>query len=270
MTEQDQGTSAEKPEAGANASEQSSRPPKRLENGRAGRIVGVVVTIVVLVLLVVGIIYFTRALRTRPTVVPSVLRMTEPAAGTQLSASGFQVGRVSEVATGNVGVGLVVTQKPVGNATAPKGSPVDLTIAVAPINTSAPKLIGMTQAEAVALLESQLFIPGRYREYSDKVPAGTVAEQLPEPGVPVQTGTRIIISVSLGSGTGSTVPDIVGLSQAKATEALVKAGVTPLWTYSTFSGTSAAVGTVIDQAPNPGTVVPAGENVAAIVTVAAQ
>ena len=266
MTDQDSGRREEAPVAdtGTRATKRSKSPRK----GRGAAVAGVVVTLVVLVLLAGGIFYFTRAIKTRPTVVPNVLRMTEPAAATQLTAAGFRPGLVTQVATGSVGVGLVVTQEPVANATAPRGSAVNLALAVAPINTSTPKLIGMTQADAVALLEGALFIPGHYREYSDKVPAGTVAEQLPEPGIPIQTGTRVFISVSLGPGTGSTVPNIVGMLQPQATAALTKAGLRPVWTYSTLNPRHEAFQTVLDQAPNPGTVVPAGEAVAAVVTVA--
>jgi eukaryotic-like serine/threonine-protein kinase len=249
-------------------SEQDQKPSAASADTKPNRtILWVVLAVLAAIALGAGITYLLQSIRTRPEVVPNVLRMTQPAAASEITAAGFDVGTVSKLATSQVGVGLVVTQNPLADATAPKGSGVDLSIAVAPVDASTPDLVGMTGDAATKLLADHLFLPRTYRQYSATVPTGSVAAQLPTPGTPTQTGNQIYISVSLGKGKGNTVPEIVGMSQAQAATELQRAGITPIWNFTNINPAALPVGAVVDQAPEPGTVIPTDEVIVAAVAI---
>jgi beta-lactam-binding protein with PASTA domain len=261
----DIGTSAPTSSSGAPAEPTTPSPGARRKKG-AGKLVGWIIAAIVLAVAVIGgALYLIRSIQTRPIVVPNVLRLSQAAAATQLTAVGLKVGTVSKVATSQVGVDLVVTQKPDASATVPKGSGVDLALAVEPVDVSTPNLVGMTGDAATQILAENLFIPKRYREYSTTVPTGTVAAQLPAAGVPTKTGNVIFVSVSIGYGKGNTVPNLIGTSQAQAATSLKLAGINPVWNYTNINPAHLPVGSIIAQAPSAGTVIPTDEVVAASV-----
>jgi beta-lactam-binding protein with PASTA domain len=136
--------------------------------------------------------------------VPNVTRLDRATAEQTLTGRGFLV-RVANRETTDFAAGIVIEQDPSGGTTAPRGSAVTLTVAVAPSNVSVPGVIGLDADSAVAELEG-----AGLRVTSDTAdndaPEGTVIDQEPGEGAGVAPGTRIVITVS--NGPPETTPSV--------------------------------------------------------------
>lgn len=136
--------------------------------------------------------------------VPNVTRLDRATAEQTLTGRGFLV-RVANRETTDFAVGIVIEQDPSGGSTAPRGSAVTLTVAVAPSNVTVPGVIGLDADSAVAELEG-----AGLRVTSDTAdndaPEGTVIDQEPGEGAGVSPGTRVVITVS--NGPAETAPSV--------------------------------------------------------------
>lgn len=97
--------------------------------------------------------------------------------------------------------GKVVSQEPLAGSKAKKGSEVTIVISegASVKEVPVPDLRGMTESAAKAKLEEQNLKCGTVSEtYSDTVSAGCVVTQSYNPGISVQEGTVIDITLSLG------------------------------------------------------------------------
>ncbi len=87
-----------------------------------------------------------------------------------------------------------------------------------------PRLLGMSAADAKALLKSRQLKVGRAnRAYSRTVPEGQLAAQRPRPGVPLAVGGTVDITVSRGEPR-ERVPEVIGLQVSEARTTLEAAG----------------------------------------------
>lgn len=91
----------------------------------------------------------------KPVGVPSVTGLLYETAAAQLQTGGFAVARVPVDSTEPAGV--VVDQSPAGNATAPKGSKVTLSVSNGPKTTPLPDVSGQKVADAKATLQAAGF-----------------------------------------------------------------------------------------------------------------
>jgi beta-lactam-binding protein with PASTA domain len=128
-----------------------------------------------------------------------------------------------------------------------------------------PSLLGMQPDQARELLKGRglLFTLSAERENS-AYPTGTVAEQSPLPGSQVQTGSIVQAAVSRASKQ-MPVPALMGLTTSDALRQLVAAGFVA-GPQKTATSETAAVGTVIDTQPAPGTPVKAQGTVTLVVS----
>ena len=134
--------------------------------------------------------------------VPDVRRRPQSEAEQLLTDRGFTVGTVGTTPSTSFAPGIVVRQDPAPNASRPKGTPVDITVAVAPANVPVPNVIGNTADDARFKLEQAGF-----RVTSDTAdspaPSGTVIDTSPSVGTSVAPGSTVVITVSNGPS-GST------------------------------------------------------------------
>jgi serine/threonine-protein kinase len=190
-------------------------------------------------------------------VVPNVVGATEAQALATLQGEGFVSGVVSMVPTTSAAPGTVLTQSPASGTSVDKGSSVDLQIAQTPTATAIPDVTNLTRAAARTTLENAGFAVAVTTRASSSVPSGRVIEQDPTAGVTAQPGSTVSIVVSSGVAR-TTVPDVVGETQAAAVNALTAAGFKSQITFQTGGGT---VGTVVDQSPNAGATASSGSTV---------
>lgn len=184
--------------------------------------------------------------------VPNLVGATESAASKVLTENGLALGRVTTEATAAVEPGIILSQDPGAGSMAAEGDRIDVVIAEALAGIEIPKVTGKSVAEATAALKSAGLSYRTEDVFSADVATGKVVAQSPQAGTRVQKGAEVALSVSKGPEpvANATVPDISGMTQAKAEAALTAAGLRPraLLGYSE----TVPVDEVIDQAPAAG------------------
>jgi beta-lactam-binding protein with PASTA domain/tRNA A-37 threonylcarbamoyl transferase component Bud32 len=126
--------------------------------------------------------------------------------------------------------------------------------------THVPPVTGLSQADATARLAQVGLKATVISQPSDTVAKGVVSAQDPAAGASVNPNSAVTITVSSGRNSVQ-VPDVSGLSQAAATAALQKVGLT-VSTADTVPSAAQSAGTVLDTDPAAGKTVDKGSAVA--------
>lgn len=195
-----------------------------------------------------------------PVNVPELVGLTTADASRALADSHLHDGRADFVVTRAFPSGRVVAQSPAVGSAIARGSAVGVKVAVAPRQVTVPD-VGLAEAGfAERVLRYNLFEPTPLYSYDKNVPVGLVIEQLPRAGDTAVTGSPGVLVVSLGPGSGGkSVPDLVGKGLAAARSELASRTL-----FAQAKGVLAngvPSGTVVDQAPSAGSVVPETSNV---------
>ena len=202
--------------------------------------------------------------------------VTVPALAGQSQANAVETLRalhlvaIAEPAPSSAPPGTVIGQRPAPGATAPEGSRVYLTISTGAGTALIPKVVGLTEKRALALLSAAGFKTTVTRQSSRSRRAGTVIGTSPPEDVEAQRGAVVTLYVSSGPATGSEapalirVPDLVGMSEGSAEEALSAAGLST-GSISAREAPGKASGTVLSQRPAAGTAVATGTAVALVI-----
>jgi beta-lactam-binding protein with PASTA domain len=185
-------------------------------------------------------------------VVPDVVGETEPNANSAIASVGLIIGTVSYESNDTVAAGLVISQNPAGGTTVPIGSFIDLVVSAVAV----PNVALSTEADANSIITGAGLTVGIITYgYSETVTAGFVISQNPAADTQVPIGSSVDMVVSLGPST--TVPNIVGMTQANASSTITGASlVVGAVTYE-YDETVEA-GAVISQTPTAGTTVGVG------------
>ena len=121
--------------------------------------------------------------------VPNVVGQDEATATSTLQAAGFKVG-VQRANSADVPEGLVISQDPPGGQ-AKKGSTVTILVSVGPELASVPGVIGLSEEDAIATLQSQGFVPTVQDMTANNASEdGIVLNQDPAGGSAVAPGLR--------------------------------------------------------------------------------
>jgi beta-lactam-binding protein with PASTA domain len=179
-----------------------------------------------------------------------------------LSQAGFKVS-VKNVANDTVPLNQVFEQTPKGNEQADKGSTVEITVSSGVGDTKVPNVTGLTQAAAESLLKTNNLVPDVTQQASDTVPKGTVISQNPAANATATKNSVVKVVVSSGPG-DVTIPNVVGLSAATASNQLGQAGFNV--TSSTDSSATVPSGNVISTNPTAGNQAAKGSTVSIIVS----
>lgn len=121
--------------------------------------------------------------------------------------------------------------------------------------TPAPELVGKAEADAARLLADQGLVLRRAEgggRFNPEIPAGAVMLQQPAPHTLVKRGSPVEVVLSLGPER-LTVPELIGKGLAAAQVTLAAAGLSMGRTLQVYSDRDR--GTVVEQAPTPGTAV---------------
>ena len=158
--------------------------------------------------------------------------------------------------------GQVVDQDPAEDELLSSGDTVTLTVSSGPRTvTVPPDLVGATLAEATDALEEVGLTVGQVNRVNSTEPRGTVTSAEPSSGEEVPTGSSVALDVSRGA---VSVPDVVGMTQDEAEDALAEEGLEA--DPSTTVDEGAEPGTVISQSPAAGTEVEGGSAVSIVVS----
>ncbi|WP_344247841.1 Stk1 family PASTA domain-containing Ser/Thr kinase [Isoptericola hypogeus] len=189
--------------------------------------------------------------------VPDVTGMSRDDAEQAITDAGLVVGSVSQRNSGSVSEGDVVTTDPEPGQAINEGESVDLIVSTGQVEL--PSLTGMTQDEADDAL-TELGLTGSFTtEESDEGDPGTVISQSPEAGNVTQ-GSRVEVVIAEEPPPElTTVPDVVGKTQAEAIDDIGGWSLTPR--PSSAASDTVCEGVIIDQSPRAGEQVELGSNV---------
>jgi serine/threonine-protein kinase len=202
--------------------------------------------------------------------VPSLTTLTLVEAIPIAERLGLRVQVVERVATSDQPVDTILSQSPGSETLVPLNTVIEVRVVAGNGFVVVPDIRGMSEAEAIAALAAAKLVRGAsHTEYSTTVPAGSVVQQNPRPGVQVSSRTAIDIVLSLGaepspspspiaSGTGwPQVPNLHCMSIEEATATVRELGLSldaasvlldptnRIDTFSPIAGMSVAPGSEI-------------------------
>ena len=130
---------------------------------------------------------------------------------------------------------------------------------------TAPDVVGMPAPDAEAAIAEAGLTTGQVNhDFSSEWAAGLVMSQNPAAGAELSPGAAVRMTVSQGVRQ-ATVPDIVGMTQAQAEQAIAEAGLTTGHVDGDFSE-EAPAGEVLAQNPAAGAELPEGDGVDFVVS----
>lgn len=151
--------------------------------------------------------------------VPSVVGFNVDQATKEIEGAGFVVADVTAKPS-DVADGTVLAQDPKAGTSLPSGSAVNLVVA-GPANPQVPSVVQSLQADAEKVLAAAGFTLGEVTLTPNSAPAGTVLAQDPKAGTSAKKGSAVNLTVSNGK---VTVPNVLGLTEVRATAKLQDAG----------------------------------------------
>ena len=176
-------------------------------------LVGFFATLYILFLLLNNVIV-PKIVHSRPMVeVPSVIGMEEEDARARLLLKNIDFEVVSEQYSTEYKPGIVIKQTPSEGAMVKENRPVYLTVSRGNRLVRVPKIIGMAYRKAeITLLNCHLEV-GKVDSVSSEVYApNTVIGQIPKFNAEKKIGSKVNVTISIGSKNTVVVPDLVGFS----------------------------------------------------------
>jgi serine/threonine-protein kinase len=211
--------------------------------------ISLVVAVIAIVL--IGLAFFAF----RPAMVPQFVGTPASDVASNVAQAGFTLGSDAQVATANVGAGIVLQQRPAAGSSARRRSAIDVTSSVAPVKSQVPAVTGTEVVRAQETLSAALFVPLVVDEFIEKTPAGTVIEQFPIAQKEWMTGQPVALGVSVGpdDGTALKVPNLMGMTPEEVGVVLDRAGLTGNGIVRDLG--EAEANEVVAQLPQAGTLV---------------
>lgn len=189
--------------------------------------------------------------------VPNVVGMTEADAIAAIEGAQLEVALpIGREYSKDVPEGVVISSEPTAGAQVPKGSQVAIVVSKGAQLVKVPDVTGKTKADAQRILEQAGFKVKVTEAFSDAVAKGMVISQDPSPGVSLDAGGTVTITVSKGPDQ-VTVPDVTDMTEEDAISTLEALGLLVDAEYVV----SPDVGIVLNQNPLPGTKVNKGSTV---------
>ncbi|MCH3944013.1 MAG: Stk1 family PASTA domain-containing Ser/Thr kinase [Atopobiaceae bacterium] len=240
----------------------AEKAEQEAKKGRRKKAVGIIVAIVAILALAAGVWAYTQA-QSAGIEVPNLSNMTQDAAESKITSSGFEVGTVKEQYSDTVDSGKVIDQDPNAGKTATRGSKVNIVVSKGKepaASVTVPDLSGMSPSEADAAL-TKVGLKGKAGDSvnSDTVESGRVAAQNPAAGSTAKAGDTITYQLSKGTDSVQ-VPDLSGKSASEATKALEAVGLKANQ-GSSVSSNSVDKGYVAAQSPSAGSTAKPGDTV---------
>ena len=210
------------------------------------------IVVLLFLLSIFGTIAFLSATNPKEVQIPKVTEMTKEEAQRIITENKLELGEVKEEYNSEVEKGIVISQDPAyrEDYNVKEGSSVSLVVSLGKEEATVPKVVGLTQEEAIEALEKAKLKYEVKEESSKKVEAGYVIEQETEADTTVNAGDTVIIHVSTGVEK-TTVPSVIGKSEKDATKELKKVGLKAIIT--TTEDASKDNDTVIKQSVDAGT-----------------
>ena len=228
----------------------------------AGLIAGIVVVVLVALIGITWLV-LTHSRADSTTEVPNVVGKSQAEAMQTITGKGFEWAVAEEqVASDTIPAGSVVSTDPAAGTAAKPGSRVIATISSGPASITLPdNLVGMSPTQAQQTVEALglKWTLSDQQEASDNVESGKIARVSPSAGSKVRAGSTITGYVSSGSQK-VTVPDVTGMSQDQARNALTQAGLS-VGNVNTVDEAGASQGRVVSTSPAVGSEAKRGDTI---------
>lgn len=185
--------------------------------------------------------------------VPELVGLEQSEAKSKAEELKFKYVVGEEAYNKDVPEGYIISQDPgyMPNYTIKQGTTITVVVSLGKKTVVVPKVIGLTQEEAVSQLEDLDLIVNVEEEYNKKVEAGYVTEQSIKKDTQTDAGETITIKVSKGIEK-VTVPDLTGKTEEEAKKAIKDVGL-KLKTVTKEEDTTKDDGKVIKQSLEAGT-----------------
>ncbi|WP_426247212.1 Stk1 family PASTA domain-containing Ser/Thr kinase [Nocardioides sp. LHG3406-4] len=193
------------------------------------------------------------------TPVPNLLGLTESAARSEIGSAGFTVGRVDHEPSADDPADTVIRQDPNRDVYAEPGTTIGFVVSTGKPEVEVPFVVGLPKGQARDDLRARNLKVKLVEAESDE-PQDQVIEVSPPAGESVAEGSTVTLSWSDGP---ETVPDVVGMRQKAAEQAITEAGFKPEAVPD--SDTTEPAGTVVRQIP-PASEQPEGTTVTIFVS----
>jgi serine/threonine-protein kinase len=198
--------------------------------------------------------------------VPAVERLTEVQAVRELHKAGLEVTTDPEFSD-KVKKDFAIRTVPPEGTEVTKGTRVRLLVSQGPEQVTVPDVTGLTRESAEARLQDEGLDVAADEQESDE-PEGDVISQSPAGGTRVSRGETVTIVVSTGTPKVD-VPDVLGMSEERASARLSAAGLTVARQERDVTD-PAQDGVVIEQRPGAGSEVDQGHQVVIVIGVLKQ
>lgn len=193
-------------------------------------------------------------------VVPDVVGLPVTQAANLFAERGLDVGEQRQVISDRVPEYHVLLQRPAPNRVIRAGRKVSLTVSSGRESAPAPDLRGTTLEDALVKLDATRFALGTIARIPDPAPKDTILGQDPEPDVALSVGGEIQLLVSEGPDAQPFfMPDIRGRSLESAQRTLAELNLTAIPYKVNRQGADYEV--ILNQAPEPGTLIRPGDEV---------
>ena len=224
---------------------------------------GVLALIIVLIILAYTATRLLQIFAVPDVIVPDVEGELQSQAFAILEEAGLVPRLEDQIPSETVPSGYVISQNPKEGRTVKKGREVALIISTGPELVSVDNVVGMQRRPAELKLEDSGFNVEVIEEYSDE-PQGIVISQDPGANHKIPKGSTVKIVVSKGSKPIELV-DLTGRTLEDAENWLQLFGLIPRKTSEEYSDQYPA-GYVIDQFPEPGEELQAGDYVDLVIS----
>ena len=156
--------------------------------------------------------------------------------------------------------GIIISQDPLysDNYNIKVGTTVKVVVSKGIEQVTVPKVVDMTEEEAIKALEEAKLKVEKVEEESKKVDAGHVISQETEPNTQVHAGDTVVIHISTGVKKAA-VPSVIGKNEDEAKKTLSDLGLTVNVSYEEDS--SKDNGTVLKQSIDTGKEVEVGTSI---------
>jgi serine/threonine-protein kinase len=198
--------------------------------------------------------------------VPPVENLRQGQAINELEKAGLKV-TIDREFSDKVKKDFAIRTVPQEGTEVTKGTRVRLLVSQGPEQVTVPDVTGLTRDSAEARLRDEGLEVAVDEQESDE-PEGDVISQSPAGGSRVTRGETVTITVSTGRPQ-VTVPDVVGISEERASGSLGAAGLNPVRQERQVTDPTQD-GVVIEQRPGAGTEVDEGSQVVIVIGVVQQ
>jgi eukaryotic-like serine/threonine-protein kinase len=245
--------------AGAGATENGEGPPEGERDRRRKQLLWGLLALLIAGVAIALILLLSPARRVS---VPGVEGMSKSAAVAKLHAAGLKWVASYATSTG-VLANHVVSQKPGKGSEVKPHSTVSIVISLGAGSATVPKVVGLTEEEALNKINASGLSPKPTPQHSETVKSGHVISTSPVAGRSLERGKTVLVMISSGP-LQVKVPSVVGESRESAEATLEEAGLSIVQVRER-SHEGAAAGTVIEQSPHAGRMVSKGTGIALVV-----